>query len=81
MTFPRVALRDTIVIKKICSVHYFEFSKTYTFPGEKHNFWEMVYVDKGRIIEAGSHDYLKDAGGVYQKIYEIQTGGAEEAAI
>ena len=65
MTFPRVALKDTIVIKKICSVHYFEFSKTYTFPGEKHNFWEMVYVDKGRIIAtAGDNDIEMQSGEV-----------------
>ena len=41
----------------------------------------IIVLDKGRIVESGSHDELKNAGGVYQKIYEIQTGGAEEAAI
>ena len=50
MEFLKVKLKDTISIRGIYSVHYFEFSKTYTFPGESHDFWELVYVDKGRII-------------------------------
>ena len=43
-------LKDEIRIEKLYSVHYFEFSSDYVFPGEKHNFWELVYVDKGEII-------------------------------
>jgi AraC-like DNA-binding protein len=30
-------------------VHYFEFAKNYTFEGERHDFWEFVYVDKGEV--------------------------------
>ncbi len=36
-------------IEKIFSIHYFEFVKDYSFPGEKHDFWEFVYVDKGAV--------------------------------
>jgi len=42
---------------------------------------KILVMDKGRIIEEGSHEELKSAGGVYQKIYEIQSGAAEEAGI
>ncbi|MBO5060549.1 MAG: helix-turn-helix transcriptional regulator [Clostridia bacterium] len=42
-------LKDEIKIKDVVSVHYFEFSKTYKFPGERHDFWELVYVDRGKI--------------------------------
>ena len=41
---------------------------------------QILVLDKGRIIERGSHDELKQAGGIYQKIYEIQSGAGEEAA-
>lgn len=37
----------------------------------------ILVLDKGRIVEQGSHDALKCAGGVYQKIYETQTGVGE----
>lgn len=42
-------LKNDIVIGKLYTVHYFEFSSSYRFTGEKHNFWELVYVDKGEI--------------------------------
>ena len=42
---------------------------------------QILVLDKGRIIERGSHDELKQAGGIYQKIYEIQSGAGEEAAV
>ena len=35
---------------------------------------KVVVLDKGRIIEQGSPEELKTAGGIYQKIYEIQLG-------
>lgn len=41
---------------------------------------QILVLDKGRIVERGSHDELKEAGGIYQKIYEIQSGTGEEAA-
>ncbi|WP_461224795.1 helix-turn-helix domain-containing protein [Lacticaseibacillus suihuaensis] len=36
-------------IRRIVSLFYFEFSKHYSFPGERHNFWELVYADRGQI--------------------------------
>lgn len=52
-----LSLKRTLTIDRLYSVHYFEFSKTYTFPGESHDFWELVYVDKGEIIAtAGDRD-------------------------
>jgi len=38
---------------------------------------KILVLDKGRIVEQGSHDALKSAGGIYQKIYETQTGAQE----
>ena len=37
----------------------------------------VLVLDKGRIAELGTPDELKNAGGIYQQIYEIQTGLAE----
>lgn len=51
-----------IDIKRIITVYYFEFTKDYSFSGESHDFWELVYVDKGQIsIEADglTHDLLE----------------------
>ena len=35
---------------------------------------KVVVLDKGRITEHGTPEELKTAGGIYQKIYEIQLG-------
>lgn len=38
---------------------------------------KIIVLDKGRIAEEGSHDALKCAGGIYQKIYEAQSSVEE----
>lgn len=35
----------------------------------------IIVMENGRIIEDGSHDELKDSGGVYQRLWEHQAGG------
>ena len=35
---------------------------------------KIIVLDRGRIAEEGTHDTLKAAGGIYQKIYEAQSG-------
>lgn len=38
---------------------------------------KILVLDRGRIVEEGTHDQLKSAGGIYQKIYETQSGSKE----
>ena len=35
---------------------------------------KIIVLDRGRIVEEGTHDQLKQSGGIYQKIYETQSG-------
>jgi hypothetical protein len=49
MNFTGSRLNVDILITKLYTVHYFEYSKDYKFSGEAHDFWEFVYVDKGEI--------------------------------
>lgn len=42
-------LRRLITVDALVSVHYFEYAKNYVFEGEKHDFWELLYVDKGEV--------------------------------
>ena len=35
---------------------------------------KILVLDRGRIVEEGTHDQLKAGGGIYQKIYETQSG-------
>ena len=48
-------ITNLISIHKIVTIHYYELDKDFSFAGEAHNFWEMVYVDSGCVeIQAGS---------------------------
>ena len=38
---------------------------------------KIIVLDRGRIVEEGSHEELKQNGGIYQKIYETQSGSQE----
>jgi len=49
MDYIKTTLKEEITIKNIISVHYFEYAKDYVFEGEKHDFWEFLYVDKGEV--------------------------------
>lgn len=47
--FPRYEIHEVLHIRKLISCYYFELSKNYRYAGEKHDFWEIYYVDKGEI--------------------------------
>ena len=42
---------------------------------------QILVLDHGRIAEMGTHETLKSAGGIYQKIYEAQSGLQEEVQV
>ena len=39
--------RRPLEVRALYSVHYFEYTGFYAFPGERHDFWELLYVDRG----------------------------------
>lgn len=48
-SYIKTQLQSIVNISKIVTIHYYEFDKNFVFNGEKHDFWEMVYIDKGRV--------------------------------
>lgn len=50
MRFPRYPVTPSIVIEKLITCYYFELAKDYKYHGEKHDFWELLYVDKGELL-------------------------------
>lgn len=58
-------LKDDVVIDEIYTLHYFEYTKGFAFPGEQHDFWEMVYIDKGEaVVTAGTQEFRLSHGDV-----------------
>lgn len=49
MTFESLELNVELCISKVVTIHYFEYTSDYYFPGESHNFWEFLCVDKGEV--------------------------------
>ncbi len=49
MTYQHTYLKTSISVRSVVSIHYFEYMSDFTFPGEQHDFWELVCVDKGEI--------------------------------
>ena len=49
VSYIKTQLKNIINVSKIVTVHYYEFGTNFAFNGEKHDFWEMVYIDKGQV--------------------------------
>jgi len=65
MGYVGIYLDDLIHIQKLYTIHYFEYMKDFNFPGESHNFWEFIYVDKGSVnISMDNADFTLNKGDV-----------------
>lgn len=49
MAFETKTIEKDIWVEGFNSLYYFEFSKNFYHAEEKHPFWELVYVDSGKI--------------------------------
>ena len=68
-------IKQEIEIKGFNSIYYFEFGKNFTHAPEKHDFWEMVYVDSGRImaITDGNSCILNQGQMIFHEPNEIHS--------
>ena len=69
MDYSRTLIKEDLKIKKLITVHYFEYASDYVFEGEKHDFWEFLYVDKGEVeVMADTSGYkLKQGEMIFHK--------------
>lgn len=74
-----VRLTNLINIMGMISIHYFEFDKNFCFEGEKHDYWEMVYVDSGNVlITADEKKHILGQGEIiFHKPNEFHTISAD----
>ena len=64
-TYVKTQIKNLINITKLVTIHYYEFDKNFRFDGESHNFWEMVYVDKGQVlIKRDKEEFVVNQGGL-----------------
>lgn len=76
----RLQLQEQIRLGRLVTFHYFELDRTFTSKEEKHDFWELVYVDKGKVaISTDSGKRLLEQGDIiFYKPNEMHSGGARE---
>ncbi len=66
MEYKELVLEDSIRIEAIYSIHYFEYTKTFSYPGESHNFWEFICADIGNVsVISGSDTFVLEAGNIF----------------
>lgn len=58
MKYRMTELHEEFQIKRIVSIHYFEYMSDFIFSGESHNFWEFLCVDKGEADITADREHL-----------------------
>lgn len=68
-------IENLLLISKIVTIHYFEFKPNFSSIGESHDFWEMVYADKGEIVCERENEkiLLKEGEIIFHKPDEYHT--------
>ena len=77
-------MEKALDISSIVSIHYYEYPKNFIFSGEFHDFWELVYVDKGELlITAGAHETILPAGHLFlhrpMEFHNLRCNGEQSA--
>ncbi len=58
-------LKNVLTVSTLYSVHYFKYCKKFNFHGERHDFWELVYIDAGVAgVTAEDEEYTLKQGEV-----------------
>ena len=67
--FPLTKVKNDITLDGFHSIYYFEFGKEHYHLPESHNYWEMVYVDKGKIVafSDGKSSTLDEGQAIFHK--------------
>ena len=77
-TWKLIEADKTIEIAGLYTFYYYEHDTNFYFPGERHDFWEIVYVDRGEIsvVAENSGHLLKQGEIIFHKPGEFHTLGS-----
>lgn len=81
--FTRISFEKNFNIEKIITIFYMEFPKNFHYDGEKHDFWEMVYIDKGEMICTADKNrfILKSGEATFHKPNEFHNLSGNNSAV
>ena len=71
--YVKTKLNSVLEIKKIISLHYFEYVKDFKGIEEDHDFWEIVYVDFGELeaVADGNRSVLRQGQVIFHRPWEM----------
>lgn len=80
--FHKHKLENLIVVPKIVTIHYLEFDRFFTYGGESHDFWELVYADKEDVIVLAENEryVLKQGEVIFHKPNEFHSLSSNRTA-
>ena len=58
MAYQPFPLTEELNITQSITIHYFDYTNTYHFHGESHDFWEFLCVDKGEVTVTAGEEKL-----------------------
>lgn len=65
MPYLNRSVENVISVKKLVCFYAHEYIDIYDFSGEQHDFWELVYVEEGQLVEiSGEETHHLSAGDV-----------------
>ena len=84
--FVKTPINPVINVTAFYTVHYFNYGRKFSFEGESHNFWELVYVDRGEAtIVADDKQHILRQGEAYfhkpNQFHNIKTTGFASSII
>ena len=63
MMYQFTPLTEVINVDSIVTVHCYDYTRDFTYPGESHDFWEMVFIDAGEVcIVADDQSHILGRG-------------------
>lgn len=82
MSYRRQRSLPLIRVQDLITIHYYEIDPDYRYPGERHSFWEMVYIDNGTIhAKNGEQDWSPSAGELLfhaPDVFHLAEGNGED---
>lgn len=84
MEYIATTLKQSLRIDSIVSVHYYEYTPRFRYEGEAHDFWELIYCDKGSLrLQAGDRQERLESGQAFlhppNQFHNVRTAEKQSA--
>ena len=75
MNYVKSPVKNVITVSKLVTLHYFELGSEFCFAGERHDFWELVYIDSGsaRVLAEEEELCLTQGELIFHKPNELHS--------